>query len=162
MALPMNEVVQMWRKVRAIVLRRGVAPQDADDVLQEAFTRLESYTRLHELQSREAFLVTTALNISRDQARHRMHGLELGDLDLSGVADAAPQPEEWLRVQERLRRANSGLSRLDPVTRRCLLAQRVDGLTFPKIAELEGMSVSAVEKRVARAVMFLTQWMGEY
>lgn len=158
----MGDVVQMWRKVRAVVLRRGVALQDADDILQEAFARLESYTRMHELRSREAFLVTTALNISRDQARRRaVAPMDSGALDLEAIADSAPQPEEQLRVQERLRRANAGLARLDPITRRCLLSQRLDGKTFPQIAAKEGMSVAAVEKRVARAVLFLTQWMDE-
>lgn len=159
----MGDVIELWRKVRGVVLRRGVAPQDADDILQEAFTRLESYTRVHELRSREAFLVTTALNISRDQARRRASSpLDPGGLDLEAIADSAPQPEEQLRAQERLRRAGSGLARLDPLTRRCLLAQRLEGLTFPQVAEREGLSVAAVEKRVARAVMFLTQWMDDY
>ena len=157
----MNDLMQMWRKVRAVVLGRGVAAQDADDIVQEAFARLESYARAHQLRSREAFLVTTALNISRDQARRRVHASEVDDFDLESIVDTAPQPEERLRVQERLRRASAGLARLDQVTRRCLLAQRLDGMTFPQIANREGMSVAAVEKRVTRAMMFLTQWMGE-
>lgn len=158
----MSNVVEMWRKVRAVLLGRGVARQDADDIVQEAFARLESYTRAHELRSREAFLVTTALNISRDQARRRVHASEVEDFDLESVVDAAPRPEDRLRAKERLRRADAGLARLDPITRRCLIAQRLDEMTFPQIAEREGMTVAAVEKRVTRAVMFLTQWMDEY
>ncbi len=156
----MSAVLQMLKKARAAVLRLGVAPQDADDILQEAFARLEAYTRSHELRSREAFLVTTAVNIGRDQARRRRHApFEAGAFDLDAVIDAAPAPDEHVRVQERLRRAGAGLAKLDPAVRRCLLAQRVEGLTFPQIAEREGVSVAAVEKRVARAVMFLTRWM---
>jgi RNA polymerase sigma-70 factor (ECF subfamily) len=158
----MGDVLQMLRKVRAVILRHGVAPQDADDIVQEAFARLESYTRRQELRSQEAFLVTTAVNFSRDQARRRARTpAQAGEFDLEAIVDAAPQPEEQLLIEERMRRANTGLARLDPVTRRCLLAQRLDGLTFPKIAERENMSVAAVEKRVARAVMFLTKWMDE-
>jgi DNA-directed RNA polymerase specialized sigma24 family protein len=37
----------------------------------------------------------------------------------------------------------------------------MDGLTAAQIAEREGLSVAAVEKRVARALLFLAQWMGE-
>lgn len=156
----MSAISQMLRKARAAVLRQGVAPQDADDILQEAFARLEAYTRTHELRSQEAFLVTAAVNIGRDQARRRRHApFEADVLDLEAVADAAPPPDEHARMQERLRRANAGLARLDPKVRRCLLMQRVDGLTFPQIAAREGVSVAAVEKRVARAVMFLTRWM---
>ncbi|MEP6899178.1 MAG: sigma-70 family RNA polymerase sigma factor [Rhodanobacter sp.] len=152
----------MLRKVRAVVLRRGVAPQDADDLVQEAFVRLETYTRKHEIRSQEAFLVTTAVNLSRDRARHRARvPVDDEGFDILSLADAAPLPEDLLLSQERLRRAGSGLQRLDPQTRRCLLAKRLDGLTAAQIAERENLSVAAVEKRVARALLFLTQWMGE-
>ena len=156
----MSTINRMMGKAKAAILRQGVRPQDADDIVQEAFARLEAYTRTHELRSQEAFLITAARNIGKDEARRRWHSATAPDaLDFEDIADGAPSPEEHARVQERLRRANSGLARLDTVTRRCLLQQRVDGLTFPQIAEREGMSVSAVEKRVARAVLFLTRWM---
>lgn len=158
----MNVLSSMLRKVRAVVLRSGVAPQDVDDVVHEAFVRLESYARKHEIRSPEAFLVTTAVNLGRDQARHRARApVDNEEFDILSLADAAPLPEEQLLTQERLRRVGSGLDRLDPKTQRILLAKRVDGLTAVQIAERESLSVAAVEKRVARALLFLTQWMGD-
>ena len=158
----MSGLSTLLRKVRAVVLRSGVAPQDADDLLHEAFVRLESYTRKQEIRSQEAFLVTAAMNLSRDAARHRARvPVNEEEFDILSLADAAPQPEEQLLSQERLRRVGTGLRRLDPLTRRCLLAKRLDGLTAAQIAEREGLGVAAVEKRVARALLFLTQWMGE-
>jgi RNA polymerase sigma factor (sigma-70 family) len=157
-----NSLATMLSKVRAVVLRNGVAPQDADDVLHEAFVRLESYTRKQEVRSREAFLVTAAVNLGRDRARHRARvPVDNEEFDLLSLADAAPLPEEQLLTQERLRRVNSGMRRLDPQTRRCLMAKRLDGLTAAQIAERENLGVAAVEKRIARALLFLTQWMGE-
>lgn len=156
----MRGLGSILQKVRAVVLRSGVAPQDADDLLQEAFVRLETYTRKQEVRSQEAFLVTAAVNLGRDQAKRHARTLEEA-FDSFSLADAAPQPEEQLLVQERLRRMASGLHRLDPQTRRCLLAKRLDGLTAADIAKRENLSVAAVEKRVARALLFLTQWMGE-
>lgn len=155
----MSGLSGMWCKVRAIVLRHGVAPQDVDDIVQEAFVRLEAYARRQELRSEEAFLVTTAVNASRDEARrHARSRVHTSEFDLTQISDAAPQPEEQLAIQERLRRVNSGLARLDAKTRRCLLAHRVDGIAFARIAEREDLTLAAVEKRVARAVMFLAQW----
>jgi len=148
-----------WRKVRAVLLRRGVPLQDVDDIVQEAFARLEAYTQKQELLSEEAFLVTTAMNVGRDQARHHMRMRDVSaEFDLTAIKDAAPEPEEKAAIQERLRRVNAGLARLEPVTRRCLLAHRLDDMSYPEIARREGLSVAAVEKRVARAVMFLAQW----
>jgi len=152
----------MLRKVRAVVVRSGVASQDADDLVQEAFVRLESYARKHEIRSQEAFLVTAAVNLGRDLARHRTRvPMDNEGFDILSLADSAPQPEEQLLRQESLRRAASGLQRLDAQTRRILLAKRLEGLTAAQIAERESLSVAAVEKRVARALLFLTQWMGE-
>jgi RNA polymerase sigma factor (sigma-70 family) len=156
----MSTVVEMLRKARSVVRRRGVAPQDADDIVQEAFARLAAYTRAHELRSQEAFLVNAAVNLSRDQARRRsVSPFDPTEVDFDLIADAAPQPDEVVRARERLRRAASGLEQLTPLARRILLAQRLEGLTFPQIAERERMSVAAVEKQLARAVMFLIKWM---
>jgi RNA polymerase sigma factor (sigma-70 family) len=147
--------------MRSLIVRRGVGPDDADDIIQEAFARLEAYTQAKEVCSREAFLMRTAQNLVRDRARRaRAAPFENNvALDLELVADASPQPDEIVQGRERLRRAQTGLDRLDELSRRCLLARRIDELPFGEIAAREGMTVAAVEKRVARAVLFLVRWM---
>ncbi len=156
----MSAIAQMFKKARSVVLRRGVTPEDADDIVQEAFARLTAYTRAHELRSQEAFLVKAAVNISRDQVRRkRKSPFDPAEVDFDLVADSEPRQDEVVRAQERLRRAAAGMERLSPLALRILMAQRVEGLSFPQIARQEGMSVAAVEKQLARAVMFLTKWM---
>lgn len=51
---------------------------------------------------------------------------------------------------------------LSPRTRRILLGQRLDGLSYAELARREGISVSAVEKHVAKAVAFMMAWMREW
>lgn len=156
----MNRLAEMLKKARWTVLRRGAPADEADDIVQEAFARLEAYTRAHEVRSEEAFLITAATNIVRDRRRRRARSpFVTGDVDCSMVADQQPMPDEMLRARERLRRAAAGLDQLAPDARRMLLAHRLDGLTFPAIADQEGLTVAAVEKRVARAMHFLTRWM---
>ena len=105
----MNAIAKMLAKARAAVLRRGAAPQDADDILQEAFARLEAYTKSHELKSKEAFLITTAINISRDNARRQVRWAgPAGDFDFDRLIDGGPSADEILHAQERLRRAKAG------------------------------------------------------
>jgi len=156
----MDCISKILRKVRAVVLSRGAPPDDADDIVQEAFARLVSYTRAHEVRSQEAFLVTTAMNIARDQARRsRVSPFQAELLNVDLVADVAPQPDEVLRAQERLRRAGAGLEQLDPRARRILLAQRLEGLSYAEIAARENMTIFSVEKQIARSVLFLVKWM---
>lgn len=152
----------MLRKVRAAMLRKGAAPGDVDDLVQEAFARVESYARKHAVRSHEAMLMTTAANLGRDEARARARRPAREDaFDLQALVDDGPRPEEWLLIRERLRRLHTGMRQLEPQTRRCLLAKRLDGLTAAQVAEREHLSVAAVEKRVARALVFLTRWVGE-
>ena len=40
-----------------------------------------------------------------------------------------------------------------------LLSQRLEGLSYAEIAHRHGVSVSAVEKQIARSVLFLMDWM---
>jgi DNA-directed RNA polymerase specialized sigma24 family protein len=63
------DLADMLAKARRAVLRRGVPEQDADELVQEAFLRIERYERAQRARSREALLVTAAVNLSID--RHR-------------------------------------------------------------------------------------------
>jgi RNA polymerase sigma-70 factor (ECF subfamily) len=159
----MDAIGQILKKVRRTVVRRGAPVHDADDIVQEAFARMEAYARTHEVANEEAFLMRTAVNIGRDEACRRFRSpLAPSDRSVELIADAAPQPDEVLRARERLRRARAGLDQLDPLTRRCLLAQRLEGISYAQIAAREGLPVTTVEKRVARAVLFLMKWMDDW
>jgi RNA polymerase sigma factor (sigma-70 family) len=153
----------MLEKVRRAVVRRGAPFDDAEDIVQEAFARLEAYTQAHEVRSQEAFLMRAAINISRDDARRRRAAPFASDaVQLDAIPDGAPQPDEILRAQERIRRASAGLDQLSPMARRALIAQRLEGLTYAEIAKCEGVPISTVEKQVARAVLFLVRWMDDW
>ncbi|MDC7684535.1 sigma-70 family RNA polymerase sigma factor [Asticcacaulis sp. BYS171W] len=151
---------QMLDKARRAILRKGVAVQDADDLVQEAFLRVEAFERTQTVKSPEALLIRTAVNLSFDMARRRKVApfVDMGD-DAGTARDHTPLPDEILRGQERLQRAAQGLERLPEKTRRILLSRRLDGKSFKEIAAAEGMTVAAVEKQVARATLELTKWM---
>ncbi|OAN62356.1 RNA polymerase subunit sigma-70 [Sphingomonas sp. TDK1] len=149
----------MLAKAKRAVLRRGIAEQDADELVQEAFLRIERYERAQQARSREALLVTAAINLSIDRRRRDARAPFAATNDLLEIADASPDPAQVLEQQGRLARAQAGLARLPERTRRILLRRRLDGATYAEIAADESMSVAAVEKQVARATLQLMQWM---
>lgn len=158
----MPGLAEMLAKAKRAVMRRGVAEQDADELVQEAFLKIERYERDGNARSREALLVTTAVNLSIDQRRRASRAPFSEVEDIHRIADATPDPAEIVEQQERLRHAAAGLDQLPERTRRILLKRRLDGASYAEIARSEGMSVAAVEKQVARATLQLMQWMAEW
>ena len=159
----MTTLSQMLRKARTAVMRRGVPLDEADDLVQEAFLRLESYERANPVRSREAFLVSAAVNLSIDHARRRARSpFDEFTRDVESVPQLGAGPDEVVAARAKLRRLEEGLAELPKRTRRILLARRIDGNSFIEIAAREGLSVSAVEKQVARATLSLMKWMEQW
>ena len=128
--------------------------------MQEAFLRVESYSHGSEVRAPGAMLARTAINLSIDHARSRNRSPFVQvDAQVELVVDTRPGPEESVQGLQRFVRMREGLDRLSPKSRRILLAQRLEGMSYKEIAQEEGISVAAVEKQIARAVLFLTEWM---
>ena len=148
-----------FRRVRAALLRRGRSAHDADDLVQEAWVRMACYEREQVVEQPEAFLMRTALNLSIDAHRTRNgHGEEV-DLEEVVLLDLSPGTEAVILARERMARLSECLGRLSDKTRDILLAHRIDGLTYQEIAQQHGLSISTVEKHIAKATLQLTTWM---
>jgi len=145
----------IFSRIKAALKRHGRSAQDADDFVQEAWVRLASYERENTVDKPEAFLMRTALNLSIDAHRARLnHGDEVL-LDEVILVDEAPCVESVVLSRERLMRLNECLGRLNGKTRDIFLAHRVDGQTYREIAQHHGLSISMVEKYVAKATLQL-------
>ncbi|MBY8829536.1 RNA polymerase sigma factor [Hephaestia mangrovi] len=156
----MPSLSEMLSKARRAVLRHGVSEADADELVQEAFLKIEQYERAHQARSREALLVKAAVNLSIDQLRRRARAPFVGHDGIDLLADQSqPDPSQIVEERARLRHASRGLETLPERTRRILLMRRLDDLSYAEIARREQMSVAAVEKQVARATLQLMRWM---
>lgn len=161
-------MVKNWQtvlsRVRAALMRRGRSAHDADDFVQEAWLRLARYQRRRAVAKPEAFLMRTALNLSIDAYRaSKLRGEhvlieELQSEDQVFVATASTA-ESTLLARERVVRMTACLADLDDRTRTIFLAHRVDGMPYLEIAREQGVSVSAVEKHIAKVALMLTQLM---
>lgn len=157
MSLPVAHLV---KQMRHVLQRRGVATQDCDDIIQEAFHRLEAYRRERPVEHVGGFLIRTAVNLSIDASR-RARRVSFTDEPVEAhiIVDESPRPDEVYAARKRLDRLNEGFAALDPTTRQMIRAQRMDGLSVAAIAAQHGVSVSAAEKRLAKGLVFLVNWM---
>ncbi len=149
----------VFSPVRSALLRRGRSEQDAEDLVQEAWIRLAQYSREQAVVRPEAFLMRAALNLSIDAHRSRASRGEEVCLDDVVLVDARPSAETILLARERIARLSECLGRLNDKTRAIFLAHRVDGMSYQEIARLHGLSVSSVEKHIAKATLLLTTGM---
>jgi RNA polymerase sigma-70 factor (ECF subfamily) len=149
------------RKALMAVLRREASFDDAQDLVQEAFLRVSKYERDCRVRSQEAMLITTAVNLSIDEARRRKRSpFDAAPADFENILDTTPSPEDMVQSRLRLQHVSKGLDRLNKKSRRILLARRLENRSVAQIAASEGMSISAVEKQIVLATLFLLNWMG--
>lgn len=158
----MDDIRVLILKLRRLLHSRGRNTDETDDLIQEAFLRLHQYRHRHVVQQPEAFLVRTALNLSADLKRQRrIANIAPNALDVLPLVDPGPAPDVVLDGQERLRRFRKGLLGISPRQREVFVLHRIEGCSFPQIAQRLAISVSMAEKHAARAMMFLADWMRE-
>jgi RNA polymerase sigma-70 factor (ECF subfamily) len=150
-----------WKAAAASMIstlrRRGRTVHDAEDLFQEAWVRYATYERKDEVERPEAFMMRTALNLSIDMHRREQVQGERVPLEDAEVEDPAPGAEETVLARERMARADVCLRNLSPRTREIFMAHRVEGLSFQEVADRFGITFSAVEYHVARALAALLQ-----
>lgn len=148
-----------WAGVLARIRRRTRSDQDAEDLLHSAWLRLFAYRAENEVREPVAFLVQTATRLSVDRYRQtRRFRAEPLESYGATLEDDRPLQDEVLASRERLRRVKAGLERLPPRTREIFVMHKVEGMKLREIAAQLGITQSAVEKHVAKAVLFLTEW----
>lgn len=159
--------MSLWSKqvlrLRSFLRRRGQTPEDAEDLVQEAFLRLHVFlTSGRDVQKPEAFLTRTALNLVIDQSRRdrsqRRGDFVAEEIEELSVIDLAPTPEETLAAEQHLKQMVEVIeTKLSARARDVFLLHRIEGFTHEEIAERLGVSVRTVEKDIARAVTLM--WM---
>lgn len=142
---------------RAQTLTSHFAGQTSDqegarDIVHEAFSRLAglSFARRLTVLKPESYLFRICLNLFHDRGRaeaaRRLLLDDVVDTPVSG------NPVVQLECRDTLRRLEKAMLRLKPKTRAIFLARRLDGLSYAEIAERTGLSISGVEKQMAKAI----------
>lgn len=154
---PTDELRQVGRSLLRRLVRRGVQRDDAEDVIQDAFLRLCLAEREQRIHNPAAFVTTVVRKVQIDHwrraQRHERRFTDFAD-DLE-VVDSAPQPSDYVQADQRLWRMWQRLGDLSPRTRDVFFAHRIEGRTYAQIAAALRISISAVEKHIARAALAL-------
>lgn len=154
----MEGFVRYLHHMRRILLRRGGTREQAEDLIQEAFLKMQEYCEKGgRVRQPEAFLVRTVLRLASNARRDEHRNLYVEDNveQLALVIDANPTPDEVLAGEQCLERMRDALDAASSRTRDIFFMHRLDGLSYAQIAQTLRVSLSAVEKHMARALAIL-------
>lgn len=137
------------------------SPEDAEDLVQETLFRFSQQPpeTIAGLANVEAYLLRIASNLLRDRFRRNRSRRTADHVPLETIActwqGEEPSCERVYEDKTRLQAFLRALQALSPRCQQVFLLQRYDGLTYSAIAKQLGISVSAVEKHMMRALLHL-------
>jgi len=164
-----SELVRRTKTALFRFVRRYVGDeQEAWDLLQETYAAAWINIRRYDpTRPFEAWIRTIALNRCRDWSRRRFvrrlirGGIELSSPEAMAVSDGAESADDRMDAGDRLARLNEAMGRLPPHLKAPLLLTAIEGRSQAEAAGLLGVSVKAVETRVARARRKLYDALGD-
>jgi RNA polymerase sigma-70 factor (ECF subfamily) len=126
----------------------------ANDLAQELFLKVCALDGGPEIGNAKAYLFRAAANLVTDherrEHRHRCLLAEARHL-LDGDA-AVPSPERQVMAAEELKDLARAVEQMTPTTRRIFKLNRYEGKTQKEIARTFGISQTAVEKHIRKAL----------
>jgi RNA polymerase sigma-70 factor (ECF subfamily) len=154
-----DEVAELFEEMREgvyrYVLSLGLFPPQAQEATQEAFLRLYAALKHDEpIQNRRAWVVRVAHNLGL-KLRAQQHSQAPFERDIEmRLASSELNPEQNLIEREQRLRFHRAVENLSEQQRRCLNL-RLEGLRYPEIAAVLGISASAVGEFLRRAIVRL-------
>lgn len=160
---PQQQLDDLCRRFRpALVvyfLRRVHDPAEAEDLAHDVFVRLAGVP-LEQLRSADAYVFQVAANLLKDRARRSKVRADYLASGLAGeeALESSTRSLDPERI-EAARRSLTGLvTRLREIperTREIFILYRIENVARADIARAYGLSISTVEKEIARATAYL-------
>ncbi len=128
--------------------------EKAHDAVQEAFVKLWENCAKVAPEKARAFVYTVANNLYLNVLKAEKVRLKFKD---PRAAITEQNPEYLMEEQEFKAKLEAALASLPENQRTTFLLNRIDGKKYAEIAEMEGVSVKAIEKRMHLALQALRE-----
>lgn len=135
------------------LLRRLRSPEDARDLVQDAFVHLARSGQIGRLRQPRSFLNTIVRNLVIDRARSLVNRTE--HTSLVETIEAAPDtdPAYQLEVKELGERYRASVAALPPKMKQVFMMSRVEDLEYEEIADRLDISVKTVRWHLTEAIV---------
>jgi RNA polymerase sigma-70 factor (ECF subfamily) len=164
---PQNDVAtalsaQLRPALIQFFLRRCGNTDEAEDLVQDVLMRTLLQTAGMPLEEAKGYIFRAAVNRWNDRQRRllsRGQAVEWNDAATYTVREQ-DAPERLIGAQQELHRVLAAVQELNERTRDILLLIRMEHFKLTEVAEMLGISVSAVNKHLAKAVAHIDRRLG--
>jgi RNA polymerase sigma factor (sigma-70 family) len=143
--------------VRACLRRASVKPNEIDDIVQEAYSRIASIGNFRHIASPRAYFLQVARNILFEQLRRsRLIRIDIvAEIDALNISDDRPDQERAMIAKEEMVRLKQLIDGLPKQCRRMFVLRKIERLSQKHIAERLGVSENTVETQVGRGLRLI-------
>jgi len=140
--------------LRAYLQARFPLLRDADDVIQETYTRLLREKDAGRIRHTRAFMFTAARNIALDFFRRRQN-VQLESITHSSAAnvvEVAPHAADAISQRQELEFLAQAVQTLPHRCRQVIMLRYLKGSSYKEIASILGISTETVKTHMAKGV----------
>lgn len=154
-----DEVLPHERYLLVVAQRLCGDPDEARDLVQEVFARMLSTEGWAAISSPQAFMVRMLRNLAVERIRRAriVDFRQFVDADHLNLADDAPDPQRIAEDRQAVADFGQALEQLPERCRTVFVRRRIEDQSPREIASDLGVSLSTLEKRLARAITLLTK-----
>lgn len=150
------QAVELRPALRRFLARR-VPESDVDDLLQEIFLHLSKSRSDAQVLDVTGYVFRIAANVVAEYGRRRgTRPIGSGELSPDVTDDEGFAPDRIIISRQELQQAMRQILALPERTRDIFMLHRFEHMSYPEIAGLLGISVSAVEKHIMKALSRLS------
>jgi len=157
---PLDEVARRYYAPLFSFFRKRLRDTtEAQDLVQQVFLRLSQHPGLAAVDNPDAYIFQTASNALKDLQRRETvrQRYDAAEGDPESLARSDLSPERVLQSGQAVESLSAALRRLPERTRDIFILRCYEGLKHAEIAQLQGISVRAVEKHVAKALAHVSK-----
>ncbi|MFD2589018.1 RNA polymerase sigma factor [Croceitalea marina] len=129
--------------------------EKANDAVQEAFVKLWENCAKVTPEKAKSYLYTVANNLYLNVIKAEKVRLKYADMYSNSISNESP--EFVLEEKQFKQKLDKALNTLPENQRTTFLLNRIDGKKYAEIAEMEGVSIKAIEKRMHLALKTLRE-----
>lgn len=150
-----TDITSLHARLKRYLARYLKKPEDAEDLVQEAFLKVLEAGSKGKIEHPKSYLYRTAHNLMLNSMARKSNKLlsYIEDLADSHVLEEGIPLDEQVSIQKRFELFCHALVELPERCRKVVILRKVYGLSQQQVAQKLNISVSTVEKHLAKGLM---------